>query len=618
MFNSNTQGDTMVKKLFTVSLILFVALSLTALAKDFNTQRAQKVGPEQDELFEQKMRSLSEFPSAKPIESLDRIELGRTWYDYATNSEMGRMLAHAYDNGSDGIHAVFMKRTGSATATRYVVYDYYDEGLGGFFGNQEVTTSRATGWGRVLNGKDDEALISLHTPIELFRDAAEAGYSFSTLLDGFPGGSVFVGIARTGDQLVFVGQLANANWAGGTVLKYSTDYGATWNDGQNIILSGVSDYGPAERWPGFNPTNSAEMAYVIAPASGFGLPPNGSTWLCRTTDWGLNWNLTLIWDDDAVAQTSFGNTQYVIENFGPQHNSFYTSDGVWHSVFGAVQGIRDTTSSTAIDYFPILHWDSATQTFSEVTTLEYSAPNDPAILTALVNNRPGNGLGNAYPHLAEGPNGELVCIWQQWEKDPVTGNIVLIDAPLAGGTVQIFATDIWAAVSFDGGQTWERHQKIAGNPNQSDVYPNITEKVRQEGNNLVLDIAYMYDEYAGVSLFSNSDPGESVWYFERVSFPIVGIGDRPANVVDRFTLSQNYPNPFNPSTRIDYTLQQASDITLEVYNLSGQKVATLEKGRKAAGEYTATFDAAGLPSGIYFYTLKSGNTSLTKKMVLMK
>lgn len=613
----------MVKKLFTVSLVLFVALSLTALAKDFNTQRAQKVTPEDDALFQERLNNLTHFIYANPTESLQRVEVGRTWYDYSTNSEMGRALAHAYGTGDDGLHAVFMKILPQG-AQRRVNYDYYDEALGGFYGNWEITTERATGWGRVVNGKDDEALISLHAGVELWTDASEAGFSFSTLLTGFAAGSVFAGIARDGDQIVFVAQTANANWSGGDVLKYSTDYGATWSDGQNIILSGVTDYGPAERWPDFNPTNPAEMAYIIAPASGPGLSADGSTWLCRTTDWGLNWDLTLIWDDAAVAQTQFGNTQYIIENFGPQHNSFYTSDGVWHSVFGAIQGVRDTTTSVAIDYWPILHWDSATQTFSEVTTLEYSASNDPIVQAAMANNRPGNGLGNAYPHLAEGPTGELVCIWQQWEKDPVSGSIVLLNSSTGGGTgtVQIFATDIWGAVSLDGGQTWQEPVKLVGNPNESDVYPYITERVLREGDILILDIMWMHDTNAGVSLANFTpltDPSETIWYYERVELPIVvGIGDGPANLIDKFTLSQNYPNPFNPSTTIDYTLQQAFDITLEVYNLTGQKVATLEKGRKAAGQYTVNFDAASLPSGIYFYTLKAGDAKVTKKMVLMK
>ncbi|MCB0313223.1 MAG: T9SS type A sorting domain-containing protein, partial [Calditrichaeota bacterium] len=90
------------------------------------------------------------------------------------------------------------------------------------------------------------------------------------------------------------------------------------------------------------------------------------------------------------------------------------------------------------------------------------------------------------------------------------------------------------------------------------------------------------------------------------------------SVASGFELSQNYPNPFNPSTTIAYNLKQAADVTLEVFNVTGQKVATLANGRKPAGQYEVNFDAADIASGIYFYTLNANGQSLTRKMVLMK
>ena len=85
-----------------------------------------------------------------------------------------------------------------------------------------------------------------------------------------------------------------------------------------------------------------------------------------------------------------------------------------------------------------------------------------------------------------------------------------------------------------------------------------------------------------------------------------------------FTLSQNYPNPFNPSTKISFTLPKASNVTLKVYNVLGQEVATIFQGFQNAGKYTATFEGVNLASGIYFYTLHADNFNMTKKMILMK
>lgn len=85
-----------------------------------------------------------------------------------------------------------------------------------------------------------------------------------------------------------------------------------------------------------------------------------------------------------------------------------------------------------------------------------------------------------------------------------------------------------------------------------------------------------------------------------------------------FELGQNYPNPFNPSTTIKFSIPESGLVTLKVFNLLGQEVATLLNSEKTAGVYEATFDASALSSGIYFYTLDSKNFTSTKKMVLLK
>jgi hypothetical protein len=94
---------------------------------------------------------------------------------------------------------------------------------------------------------------------------------------------------------------------------------------------------------------------------------------------------------------------------------------------------------------------------------------------------------------------------------------------------------------------------------------------------------------------------------------------KDAAVPSQYALHQNFPNPFNPSTRIEFSLRESGLTTLKVYNLLGQEVRTLMQNEMtAAGTYAIPFDATGLPSGIYFYSLTSGAFSDVKKMVLMK
>jgi Secretion system C-terminal sorting domain/Starch binding domain len=100
---------------------------------------------------------------------------------------------------------------------------------------------------------------------------------------------------------------------------------------------------------------------------------------------------------------------------------------------------------------------------------------------------------------------------------------------------------------------------------------------------------------------------------------ITGIKAENTNTIPKqYTLTQNYPNPFNPTTNISFTLPKGSNITLKVYNILGQEVATIFQGFQNAGKYTATFDGANLASGIYFYSLHADNFNMTKKMILMK
>jgi hypothetical protein len=85
-----------------------------------------------------------------------------------------------------------------------------------------------------------------------------------------------------------------------------------------------------------------------------------------------------------------------------------------------------------------------------------------------------------------------------------------------------------------------------------------------------------------------------------------------------YRLEQNYPNPFNPSTMISYSLPEASEVQLNVYNLTGQLVASVDDGMRSAGTHQINFDAGHLSSGVYIYRLLAGNRVLTKKMTLIK
>ena len=112
-----------------------------------------------------------------------------------------------------------------------------------------------------------------------------------------------------------------------------------------------------------------------------------------------------------------------------------------------------------------------------------------------------------------------------------------------------------------------------------------------------------------------------------LTFPedtVVSITQNPITV-NEFSLKQNYPNPFNPTTTIEYTIAPAnyssgetSVVKLKIYDVLGNEIAILVDKEKPAGKYRVEFNASGLPSGIYFYQLNTGNYTETKKMILIK
>ena len=99
---------------------------------------------------------------------------------------------------------------------------------------------------------------------------------------------------------------------------------------------------------------------------------------------------------------------------------------------------------------------------------------------------------------------------------------------------------------------------------------------------------------------------------------LTGISNEKENLIDRFVLEQNYPNPFNPITTITYQIPKTSFVTIKVYDVLGNEIATLVNEELEAGKYEIDFIARDLPSGIYFYTFRSGSFAETKKMLLLK
>ena len=160
----------------------------------------------------------------------------------------------------------------------------------------------------------------------------------------------------------------------------------------------------------------------------------------------------------------------------------------------------------------------------------------------------------------------------------------------------------------------ENGTKVWNNDYPADVGTEVT-------NSISFDIPDgVVKENCELIAFVQDDDSKEVLVANKVN-----LGNEPnaitkngANTPSRFALAQNYPNPFNPTTTIQYDLPQASHVELSLFDITGQKIRTLVNAFQNAGQYHVQLDGTHLASGVYFYTIKAGSFSATKKMILMK
>lgn len=126
------------------------------------------------------------------------------------------------------------------------------------------------------------------------------------------------------------------------------------------------------------------------------------------------------------------------------------------------------------------------------------------------------------------------------------------------------------------------------------------------------------DAFTGANATATAQWGSGKVDAQAALQTVLSVQKESENVPLDFVLQQNYPNPFNPSTKIQFAIPQRSFVTLKVYSMLGEEVATLVNDQIEPGEYSATFNADGLASGVYFYTLATGTSFISKKMMLVR
>lgn len=196
------------------------------------------------------------------------------------------------------------------------------------------------------------------------------------------------------------------------------------------------------------------------------------------------------------------------------------------------------------------------------------------------------------------PTREWISIWGQ--------NITMEGDPVPAGTIV-------QAVDSDGVICGQSVITKAGQLQMMSIYRDDPQTEEDEGARPNEAITLKLDNYEMSNIIR--------WTTNGTVENLSGQSARSSTseLPEAFALDQNYPNPFNPSTTIKYAIPQQSDVTLQVYNVLGRRVATLVDGEnKAPGFYKVSFNANELSSGIYFYRLEAGDHQQTRKLILIK
>ena len=178
--------------------------------------------------------------------------------------------------------------------------------------------------------------------------------------------------------------------------------------------------------------------------------------------------------------------------------------------------------------------------------------------------------------------------------------------------------------SDDGGDTWTDPEKFTpdGPPTLDWRYVSIVpaSPVAAADDDVITIHMVMQGDTIPASVTNSTTMPVAVsaqYYHISTEIIIVSAGEDPV-IVNEFNLEQNYPNPLNPCTLIKYSIAERSNVTLKVFDVLGNEVAVLVNSNQEAGSYDINFDASNLASGLYIYTLNTGNFTSSKKMMLLK
>jgi hypothetical protein len=505
-------------------------------------------------------------------------------YDYQTNGSI-RYIVQDPTNPLN-LCVILMAQEDSSVTTaaqeRLVYYAYSDDG-GLTWAKAPVVTTEGVGFPSIAL-RNGNPIIGFHISgtvgSVVYEDAVFGGFSFAQVgslpTTGPSSPPIWPHVTGTQNGNIVIAAAPNPGFIG----YFSTYTGTTWTDWTEINqVSGPSGNFSVEANPmgpevaifGSNYNSNYENGFYLS-------NNNGVTFSLQSMpEYFVDGSDTLFMTIDGGKQTTFINNE--------------------PHVFFSVYSASFSAGTLGINFVNSRIYQWSPSGGLKFVAGKSNIPNlCDTINTALM-------TPVCQPTITRYSNGTLALAFTAF----LWGNTQVVD----DGSI-LNAGEIFITRSADNGTTWTTPENITNTPNIEEKHSSFVRYPQGDMSGLV----YLRDLKAG-GWVNVSTWGKAPVYSIYRTISKVGISNE-LQTVNSYTLFQNYPNPFNPTTTISYYIQKTGLVTLKVYDVMGREVRTLVNEVQTIGAKEFTFDASSLSSGIYYYTLTSGNFKDTKKMMLIK
>lgn len=623
------------KKLLLLALILSVVLPAfsqqrTVVPKEKRDVKVRKVSRQHQEVIAINPITL---PATKKALIPDEEDIGESFYDLQSNNSNQNRF-HVYPDGTmAGVWTFGMEAPGFSN--RGTGYNYFDGDSWGDIPTERIESIR-TGWPSYAPyGENGEIVVShdfsAGTLYYLWRDQKGAGNWSEEEFAGPDGHEISWNRSTTSGINNSVVHTIAITWpivSGGTTyegldgaLLYSrtSDGGTTW-DMENVVLDELS----SDYFYGFG----GDIYDIISEGDNVAILV-GDSWrdlvLLKSSDGGDEWTRTVIWEHP---YPKFDLENLTVTNgfYCPDgaHHLAYDNDGKIHVVFGINRASADEAGTY---WFPavggIAYWNEDRPTFSADTLslcpysdCEYSELVDDYSLIGWAQDLNGNDTIDTEDPL------DLAAYYLGFSSMPqITiddqNRIFVVYSSITegytGGLTNQTYRHLWSRDSPNGDWWGQFTDLTASLEHVFDecVFPSIASY-----SDDYIYLMYQRDEEPGLHVRGDEDPPtHNDLTYMAVLKETVGVEENNIPVFD-YDVSQNYPNPFNGTSTVKVNVRQATELSLEVVNMIGQVVYTYDAGVAQPGLSTINIDGTKLTSGIYFYTVRAGETEITKKMIV--